>query len=177
MKEILATFSNLKIALLILNRLWMIYNAAGESQGKSLRASLVEAVSKLVPLNNYYQQTLKTEDLIEEATHRERSFLPLQLILRFGNDLKSLTDIDLIKLMLIKLDAWYMQQCSMKDDPNIKAEWAFVGGANKALHTVELMGLLKPVDFQAWLDHTPEQLFREVDSRDLLRNGRGFGWV
>jgi len=88
---------------LIMNRLWRIYDAGGVSLGRSLRCSLLEAITDTYPLERF-ENDLYLEDLRQLAYQREYVSY-VQLTLDLG--VNGLTPEHFVCFVIRKIRQWY----------------------------------------------------------------------
>lgn len=173
MNALLESFSNLKIALLLLNRLWASYDLGGVSVGRSLRATLIETISYLAPLRYYYHESVFGDHLLEEAKWSKSQRHHIQLRFDFDFELSEISDEHLFKLIMIRLHGWYMENMLVNGNKIKLIEWKIIEAVMDVLNVNELL-----MTYRAkLLNCTSEQLISEGNERNWKRGNDRDDWV
>lgn len=142
---------------LILNRIWVRYSASGISDGRSLRAGLLEGIINLIPLQ-IYVEGYDLEDFLESASRKGALRWDGQLLLNLG--IRGLPAFYLFLFLIREMQVWYEWDEANSDSP-LRTE-------KKQIDILaEYMGVkehLRQFD-DAQIRYTPRQLIDEANDR------------
>ena len=154
-------YSDRQLARTLIRGLWHIYDSGGVSCGRSLRATLIEEVIRLWESDNF--PTVETISAILEDVQSHARQMTLQHLLFV--DLKLLSDVELIRLLLAKLHEWYENDAILHDEPLGFYEFSIMHSICELLH----IDARAQKFFRQNLKYSIEDLIEETKRRYRLK--------
>lgn len=151
-----------QLVLLIMNRLWRMYDSGGVSVGRSLRASLLESITGLTRISDYCNHEYEIDDFIVEAKMRQGTKYSGQLFLDLG--LAGVPNQLFFRFLVREMKLWYQDDMRTNKFP-LDYERKIVDTMYELLCCNDYLQQFDKAD----IIYTKEELLQEAENRSYTR--------